>query len=727
MGEGNIVYREELPRYNTALGPAQQTLVVAPPFTYPGVTARIFPLRTNLNLLRAFCDRYLNVAPEVCEFFPYLPYVLLVVLDYGRMSLEELNLGWVSQHEVLFEVPLGMWRRDRLGRRTFNGWVVNTPFIVVDNAASLTTGREAYGWPKVLAELQYSPERWLIDPRNPTRFLTLDVKGLDSDAPNVRLLEIDQQSGQNPSLLPMNLDVIGPFGRLSRLTRTSMSIGCNLAQLLLGAPLSGFDPRHSGDRVAVLFDSLRQLSGFYGEPGVNVVTLKQFRDFEDPTLICYQALVKSRLDVARYNRGGFLGLSNLFRGDITGGFQIRLYDNPAFPIIESLGLQVAQERTVRGRAVSFLEPVFPFWLSVDLTYGTGETLCWRTRDLPWHRKKPVVRAVCSRSEPRFNTIAGGAGQVWRGPYFIPEASFNVYPLRARSCQLKSFLEKYLNEDCQLRFDLDRKKGGTDGEDPYSYVYMVASANRIFSKARSNACIQSSQIVFYVPLVLKSKPVGREIERKRSVLAVPFAFVDSPVLATTMREVQGVPAMNATIESPLRFLRNKGPLLRMQVYVFAALDAGLRSEPQTLLEILPRGGNPSTYSEPFLEACRPLLNFESERLLLKQFRDAEQPDRACYQSLVFEPWIVKPKPEPKTLDREMEIHVYRYPSLPLVETLGLVPEGEPLVEPEGAIADVLKPVGSYKVDMSVEIGLGREIPRTMELMQRNITWADLNLT
>jgi hypothetical protein len=719
------VYRKTLPRYNTALGPAQQTLVVAPPFTYPGVTARIFPLRANLNLLRAFCDSYLNVAPEVCEFLPYLPYVLLVVLDYGRMSLDELNLGWVSQHEVLFEVPLGMWRRDRLGRRIFSGWVVNTPFIVVDNAASLTTGREAYGWPKVLAELQDSPERWLIDPRNPTRFLTLDVKGLDSDAPNVRLLEIDQQSGQNPSLVPMDLEVIDPFGRLSRLTRTSMSMGRDLAQLLLGAPLAGFDSRRSGDRRAVLFDSLRQLSGFYGEPGVNVVTLKQFRDFEDPTLICYQALVKSRLEVARYNRGGFLGLNNLLRGDITGGFQIRLHDNPAFPIVASLGLQVEQERTVRGHAVSFLEPVFPFWMSVDLTYGAGETLCWRTRDYSWQVKGRPARRVSHQAEPRFNTIAGGAEQVWRGPYFIPEASFNVYPLKARSSRLKLFLEEYLNEDGELRFDLDREEKDEDGKGSCSYVYMVASANRIFSKARSNACIQSSQITFYVPLVLKpkldgKKPECEKPEVEKSVLAIPFAFVDSPVLATTMREVQGVPAMNATIESPLRFLQNKGPLLRMQVYVFEALDAGLRSEAQTLLEIVPGDDNPA---EP-----ERLLNFGTERLMLKQFRDAVQPDRACYQSLVFEPWTVSARPGPRTvsLGREMKIHVYRYPSLPLVDTLGLVSEGEPLEMPGGAIVDVLAADGPYKVDMSVEIELGREIPRTADLTQWRITWSDLNL-
>ncbi len=122
-----------------------------------------------MNSLRNFCDRYLNVAREVCEFRPFLPYVFLVVLDYGRMAIEELNPGWVSQNEVFFGVPLAMWRPDRLGRPVFQKWVLNTPFIVVDDARSLTGGRESYAWPKVLGTLRSSPERWLIDPRSPKR------------------------------------------------------------------------------------------------------------------------------------------------------------------------------------------------------------------------------------------------------------------------------------------------------------------------------------------------------------------------------------------------------------------------------------------------------------------------------------------------------------------------------------------------------------------------------
>jgi hypothetical protein len=703
--------RDELPLYNQALGAAQNTLVVAPPFTYPGVTARVFPLRSNLNLLRAFCRRYLNVSPNY-KFVPYLPYVLLVVLDYGRMSLEELNLGWVSQHEVLFEVPLAMWRRDRLGRWAFQKWVVNPPFIVVDNPASLTTGREAYGWPKVLARLQDSPERWLMDPRNPIRLLTLDVVGLDSDAPDDRLLEIDQQPGLNPSLVPLDLDTIDSFGRLSLLSRTSMSVARDLAQLLVGAPLYGFGSEGSADRREILPGSLRRLLRFLREPSLSVVTLKQFRDSQDPTLICYQALVESRLGIARFNRGGFLGLDNLLRGDLTGGFRIRLHDNPAFPIIESLGLQVAQERTVRGRTVSFLEPLFPFWESVDLTYGTGETLCWRTRGKFWPGKGYPVRDVSPRSKPRFNTFAGGAEQVWRGPYLIPQASFNVFPLRARYAPLCCFLQRYLNQEREIQFRLAHKEDLPDG--PFTYVYMVASANRIFSKERSNAYIQASQIVFYVPIVW-SQPASAPPVPEQPALAVPFAFVDNPVLATAMREVQGVPAINATIESPLRFLRNKGPLLRMQAYVFAALDAGLRSEPQTLLEIVPCKGTPSLPS-----LLVPTLSLGDDRLLLKQFRDAEEPDRACYRSLIREPWTVKKEGEQPL--GEMEIHVYRYPSLPLVETLGLV--ADPLVKPGGALVDVLKPVGPYKVDLSVKVELGREVPLTTGPMQWDINLWDL---
>ena len=101
---------------------------------FEDVVARVFPLRANFNRLRSFCDRYLNVdiPPKMAHFTPAAPYVFLMVLNYGRMSEVASNLGWASQNEVLFGVPLfGQWSDER-GRmvRDFN---FVAPFIFVDN------------------------------------------------------------------------------------------------------------------------------------------------------------------------------------------------------------------------------------------------------------------------------------------------------------------------------------------------------------------------------------------------------------------------------------------------------------------------------------------------------------------------------------------------------------------------------------------------------------------
>lgn len=710
MGRSSQKPREK-PLYNVALGPAETTYVVPPPFTVPGVTARVFPLRASVNVLRSFCKNYLNVAPaEACELYPALPCVFLTVLDYGRAAPELTNLGWVSQHEVFFGVPLGMWRHGPQGRRTFVKWVLNTPFIAVDNAGSLTTGRETFGWPKILAELKYNPEGWLIDPRNPLQFLSLDVKGISDEEPNVRLLDIEQRLDQNPSLAPPDLGLIDPFERLSRLSRTFWSIGFDLAQLLLGAPLAGFDPRIVGDRPEVLSTSLRRLSSFYRQPGLSVVTLKQFRDAGAPTQICYQALVESRLSVARYNRGGFLGLYNLLQGDVTGGFRIRLNENPAFPILESLGLEVARERRSGGHTQVLLEPFFPFWMSVDLTYGKGKTLCWRMRGEPWYQGATQVSARPSRKDKApYNTFAGGSQQVWYGPFLVPNAHFDVFPLKADRKQLYSFIRDYLRLEgpegvnkvlANLFPSISKASNPSPPEVKLrpvgDHVYMIASSNRMFSKERSSAWIQSRQLAFCVPLLLTWTNGEQEF-----VIAMPFAFVDNPTLAMTMREVQGVPAMDATFVTPGRFWRSAKPLLTLQADVFTALDAGLRSQRRNLLEVVAGDSRALGSQSPITSKIQVTLS----RLSLKQFRDAEEPDRACYQSLVWQPWTFS-KPECTALDPGMAIRVYRYPSFPLVKTLGLRTLGIDVPQNmQGTIADKLVLESPFRIKSSIEIGLG----------------------
>lgn len=687
------------PRYNTALGAADASYVVTPPFTFPGVTARVFPLRASMNILRSFCDSYLNLAPDV-RFSPALPCVLLVVLDYGRMAVEEKNLGWVSQHEVFFGVPLGMWRRARQGRWRFVKWVLNTPFIVVDNDRSLTSGRETYGWPKVLGRVQHNSESWLIDPRSPIRFLTLDVKGLSDEEPDVRLLAIEQQLHQDPSLFPPDLGLMDPFVLLSRVTRNFWSVGFDLAQLLLGAPLAGFSREVSRGRRDALSDSFGRLAAFYRKPGLGVVTLKQFPDAEDPKQICYQSIVESRLSIARVNRGGLLGLYNYLLADLSGGFRILLHESSVFQIVETLGLEVTRERVADDGSVAVLEPVAPFWLSVDLNYGRGKTVCWRMRGTPWYDGSVrMSRRPSPGAKAPYNTFAGGAEQIWHAPYFVPRARTYYFPLRADRARLHEFIRRYLfiqGSDVTLQ---------PIGQ----HVYMLISSNRSFSLARGGGWIESRQIAFLVPLIFQAPGAKAEL-----VFTMPFMFVDNPILAMSMREVEGSAAMAATIQTPARVWHPEDPLFRMQLDVFTVLGAGLRSERRAVLEVFCGdigAGAPTPGSEEPMHL---------KQLNLKQFRDVEDPGRACYQALVLQPWTFSGPMQTQLLSPDTSVRIYRYPSLPLVDILSLSVSGLKVpAEMDEALGDVLIPECPFWIESDMELGLAEVFSQRGE----SLPWQD----
>ena len=125
---------------------------VGPPFVFRNVTSRVFPIKANMAQLELFIDHYLNndIPPQIAHFRPSMPYVYLMMINYGSMvpaSVAAQNVGWVSQHEVTFTVPLEWWYENEKGQLVFKDWASVSPFIFVDDEMSLTTGREVYGWP----------------------------------------------------------------------------------------------------------------------------------------------------------------------------------------------------------------------------------------------------------------------------------------------------------------------------------------------------------------------------------------------------------------------------------------------------------------------------------------------------------------------------------------------------------------------------------------------------
>ena len=110
-----------LPKFNDARKGIDVILEGKPPVRFVGVTVRVFPLRANMYRLRTFCDQYLNIAPDIVQFRPVLPYVYLLAVNYGQMTAQYRYAGWVAQHEIAFAVPLE-WYRVENGRLVFVDW-----------------------------------------------------------------------------------------------------------------------------------------------------------------------------------------------------------------------------------------------------------------------------------------------------------------------------------------------------------------------------------------------------------------------------------------------------------------------------------------------------------------------------------------------------------------------------------------------------------------------------
>lgn len=612
------------PRY---IDPADRTgsasLPANPPFSFREVTARVFPIKANIARLHGFCDYYLNmnIPRRIAHFRPGLPYVYVMVLNYGKMSVESVraqNLGWVSQHEVTFTVPLTWWREER-GRLVFKDWACVSPFIFVDDVLSQTTGREVYGWPKVAARVEADTPLWTEHPRSPSRLFTLSTHVFpklyagEREALRV-LMQIHRDPAPSYSEFPPDPD--NPWGPLSSLpsaVRASLGLMEDAVDMFAGLRMRGYQ-RGPGSLLRVLTKSgwklTRLLPGFFlpalrtasgtanedfAKLYIDQVTLKQFRDAERPSDACYQALVRSRMGFDRLNQGGLLGDVNLLRGDPSGGFTIRIHRYLAQPIVETLGMQVTRVEDGDQTPVDILKPTFPFWTDVDLDYGKGEVICsriprpcddpsenWVDEQDAKEVKVPTGKQQGDVCRIPYNTARGGATQPIAGPFHFPDVTLQVYPLLAERATLQGCLDRYLN------VPLDPLKHRFEAFGSYVYLMVNVYGGQVgtmWSEANNIGWWADREVSFCVPVKWY-----RNDKLISLALVSPFVFANSGRAVTTDREVNGRPAVKADIERPEDpWLTTRGPeegrrLLKLEADVFPALHLGQQAERRTLIEI-----------------------------------------------------------------------------------------------------------------------------------------------
>jgi hypothetical protein len=737
----------DLPDFNTARTGVDASQLT-PPFEFDGVMMRVFPLRANLEQVQAFVDAYLNVAPgELAHFRTFLPYVYLMIINYGKMSVNAANLGWISQNEVAFSVPL-LWYKRSGPQLVFHDFAYVSPFIYVDNDLSMTTGREVYGWPKSRVSMDTFATSWMTSPEaSPVlaRFSAMVFPELYAGMRQTprTLLEIRHSVASSLTRVPFDPRAAWlPWVTLPKAIVGSVEMTREVIDILRGLGFLRQQPGAGPDAYASMLAQLsRSFNPMSPRIGFNTINLKQFRDAEHPNTAAYQAITSAWMSLRRFQRGGLLGDRHILQGDPSGGFSIDIHHYATAPIIESLGLEISAERSIGGATVHTLRPVFPMWLDVDMCYDVGRVIAWRAGGRAWRDSQGRLvegeGAVSDAVPSSYNNARGAAGAEITGPFTFPSATLRVMPLLADEEKLAAFLRGYLGEPL----------AGEDVEVlPWGrYVYLVASSFEEMSSLTNDIGWWAERdLAFYVPAM-----VMRGGQLWKLALVPAYAYANSATAALTGAEVSGLPIAKSTLESPSNpWMNDEGPssgtrrsLLAAKTMVLPVIELGQKAVERVVVEVLegdpiPRDDEkrwrsvaqgwvqglkedlrdkrrrareePEAFARARALALQVLCQERPVHLLtLKQFRDSEHPTKACYHAVVQIDREIKHVQQIEEIETSLHVRIHRYPTQPIVETLGLVCMTEEMAR-GGVLVHVLEPVRPFWMKASLKEHLGRNL-------------------
>jgi hypothetical protein len=290
-----------------------------PPYRFPGVSINSFRLEGTLKAVQALCDQFLNIDAVTARGSNYVAasqYVDLEILKYPRMECTQppfSDHGFCAQNEMYFRVLVARYDAFHGMNILFPseiGWFI--PFIFVDNPWSLVSGREVIALSKNLASFELGP------------------------------------SGSGPYPIKVSAHVLDPYDPNTCLSpKRIVEIGTTkrARSKIPAGPWPWGDMDFTSLSIE-LQDFLRGL-GVFSESKLTIVGLKQFRDAQNPTTACYQALVQSEFNATNTE------INELSPADVT------LSDYRSLPIMASLGFPGLK-----------LTPVWQYNMKCDLTFGS---------------------------------------------------------------------------------------------------------------------------------------------------------------------------------------------------------------------------------------------------------------------------------------------------------------------------------------------------------------------
>jgi hypothetical protein len=288
-----------------------------PPYQFPQVSINSFRLRGTLDAINKLCENFLNIGTEEARGFRYVaasPFVDMEVLHYPRMKCTSppfSDQGFSSQNEIYFRAMVAKLEPSsgtNFLSPTWIGWFV--PYIFVDNPWSLISGREVIAFPKNLARFDFGTSQ-----------------------------------GTSPYPIKVSASVLNPYSPTTIL-RPGEVVNIQLGARARSKPPIGPWPWGDIDMSDIPSFLQDSLDVFRKIPKLSLIGLKQFRDAQDPSIACYQALVQSEFEATKTELG------ELPPADIAVAkfASLSIADNFGFPN-------------------TTLSPVWEYSLKCDFTFG----------------------------------------------------------------------------------------------------------------------------------------------------------------------------------------------------------------------------------------------------------------------------------------------------------------------------------------------------------------------
>lgn len=292
-----------------------------PPAVFTGAHANVFGLHGDHAAIAALAEALLNPAGDgQVRYTPASSMVVLSFVDVARCASRAEPVGWTTGREcglwiLLWETPVAG------GPRRLVFW---SPYVFIDYSIGLITGREVWGWPKSGARIGMAGDR----PHAPASWdcRTLIFRDFDPERP-----------GGEETLIAVRAQ--HPHAPESVWTRAGHFLEHAGAKLLSGiAEFAVAEITH---------------------PVMPAISLKQFRDSEQPQLACYQAIVNSPCRLTAFHGGG----------PLHGPFEIEIAQCRSHPILADLA-----GKPIGTRGSIHIEADWAGWMDFDFEALPGPSV-----------------------------------------------------------------------------------------------------------------------------------------------------------------------------------------------------------------------------------------------------------------------------------------------------------------------------------------------------------------